>query len=79
MDLGCVLPLFGGVGREGGPILVERMPSLAWVRLPFTVSSLLGQYLEALVYVRPVQVEKLPDLMAASQVDLTGNPAVAWR
>ena len=49
MDLGFVLPLVGGVGREGGPVLVERMPFFAWVRWPFMVSSLLGQYLEALV------------------------------
>ena len=31
------------------------------------------------MYVSPGQVAKFPALMALSQVDLTGNPAVAWR
>ena len=74
-----MLPLVGGVERVGGPVLVERMPCLAWVRWPLEVFLQLGQYLEALAYVRSGQVEKLPALMAASQVDLTGKPAAAWR
>ena len=80
MDLGCLLLLVaGGVGREGGPVLVERTPCLDCVRWPLMVSSLVGQYLDALVYMRPGQVEKLLALIAASQVDLTENTVAAWR
>jgi len=42
-------------------------------------SLLEGQNLKALVYVSPGQLAKLPALMAASQVDLMGKPAAAWR
>ena len=50
MDLGCLLPLVSdGVGRESRPVLVERTPCLDCVRCSFMVSSLVGQYLEALV------------------------------
>ena len=49
MELGCLLLLSDRVGREVGPVLVERTPCLDCVRWPFMVSSLLGQYLEALV------------------------------
>ena len=38
-----------------------------------------GQYLDALVEVRPGQKAYLPALMAASQVDFTGKPAAACR
>ena len=79
MDLGWVLPSEGGVGRVGRLVLVERMPCFACVRWPFDVSLQLVQYLEALTNVRPGQVDKLPALMAAIQVDLTGNPAAARR
>ena len=48
LDLVCVLLPVGGVGRVGGPVLVERMPCLAWVRWPLEVSLQLVQYLEAL-------------------------------
>ena len=37
-----------------------------------------GQYLATLAKVRPGQEAKLPALMAASHVDLTGKPAAAW-
>ena len=38
-----------------------------------------GQYLDALVEVRPGQESQLPALMAVSQVDLTSKPAAEWR
>ena len=38
-----------------------------------------GQYLDMLAEARPGEEALLPTLMAISQFDLTGKPAVEWR
>ena len=63
----------GGLGLR----LVERSPWRVFVRRLLMALSALGQYLAAVSWVRPGQVEWLPSLMDASQVDLTGNPTAA--
>ena len=67
------------LGREGGGDLdlLERMPlrfCTMWPLMGFLES---GWYLDALECVRPGQVSKLPDLVEASHVNLTGKPTAA--
>jgi hypothetical protein len=59
---------------------VERRPCFVCVRCPMIVDvALVGQYLETLVAVRPGNDRKFPFLTARRNVDLTGDPTVAWR
>ena len=58
---------------------VDRMCWRGCAMCPRCVSWASGQYRAAKSYVRPGQVEYAPRLIAASHVDLTGYPAVAWR
>ena len=73
----------GGIGSVGLPIflvgIVDWTCCLVWNMCPFMVSLLVGQYFAVFWYVSPGHELKLPDLIALSQVSLTGNPAAAWK
>ena len=59
--------------------LVDRTCCLVCTICHFMVYLLVGEYLVAFWYVSPGQESNLPDLVALSQVSLTGNPAAAWK
>ena len=61
------------------PRLVERTPCIPWTRCPSIVSLAEGQYFLAFIIVKPGHEAYFPALMASSQLDLTGNPASAWK
>ena len=52
--------------------LVDLTPCLFWTRCPIIVAVVEGQYLVALVSVRPGHEEKLPAPIAVNHVDQTG-------
>ena len=58
---------------------MDRTPLQDCVRCPLSDSTDKGKYLAALERARPGHEAKLPAWMAASQVDFTGKPEVAWR
>ena len=66
-------------GFSRGFLFVDRTPLRDCVGCPFRASSETGKYLAALAKVSPCQEAKLPAWMAASHVELTGNPDTAWR
>ena len=50
-----------------------------WVRCHLRDSTDKGKYLDALARERTGHEEKLPEWMAASQVEFMGKPAEEWR
>ena len=61
------------------PRLVEQTTCCPWTRYPSIVSVAEVQYFFALFNVKSGHEAYFPALMASIHVDLTGNPAAAWK
>ena len=67
------------MGVVGEVILVHRTFFRSWRRRPLAVARLLSKCLRTREEVSPGHVVKIPEVMAADQVDTTGLKDNLWR